>query len=234
MNKLHTILVFGAIFAAGLGAVSVNDQAISAFITPTVLESNSQGISLLGHVEFVVHDSEGNIVKYAQSDNLITTTGGDCIAAELFLGSSVGVCGALGTWDFIAIGNATTSDSVVGDDRMDEDSGEDGLAAVGSVHTGEMARKQVTPSFNTGGANTIVTLTTATPFTFSGTLNNGNATIVTQSALFSEGATISTTTGETTVLGTTEMLAVQNLPSSISVTDGDSLTVTWTITIATG
>ena len=229
MNKLHTILVFGAIFAAGLGAVSVNDQAISAFITPTVLDSNSQGISLLGHVEFVVRDSAGNIIQYAQGDNLITTTGGDCIAGELF-GGTPGDCQNLGTWDFIAIGNMTSPALDVGDFRLDDTTDEDGLSTQGSGHDGEMARKQVTPGIDVTGSNTIVTLVnTGDAFTFTTT----NATTITQSGIFSEGATLNSN-GETTVIGNSELLAIQNLSPTVVVSNGDSLTVTWVITIGTG
>ena len=235
MNKLHTILVFGAIFAAGLGTVSVNDQAISAFITPVQYESTSQGIMMFGHVEFVVHDSEGNIVQYAQGDNIIVETGGDCIAAQLFKTAAVGKCDTLGNFDFIAIGNVTSPSIAVGDEQLEADDGgtEDGLAAVGTEHSGEMARKQVTANVDVSGTNAVVTLTNSgDAFSFTGTANNGNATIITQSALFNAGGTPNSN-GETTVIGG-EMLAAQDLSPAVTVGNGDSLTVTWTVTIGTG
>ena len=214
MNKLHTILVFGAIFAAGLGAVSVNDQAISAFIIPAQFESYSQGILMLGHVEIVVHDSEGNVVQYSQGDNIIVTTGGDCIASALFSGGNVGDCTSFGNFDYIAIGNGTGSTVAVGDFRLDPQS-DDGIAISGSVHEGEMARKQVAPGFNVVGTDTVVTLSNTSAFTFTTT----NATIIEQSALFNANGSPNSN-GETTAIGG-EILAMQDLTPAVIVSDGD-------------
>jgi len=226
--------MFGAIFAAALGTVMVNDQAISAFIAPAYYESNSQGIMIQGHVEYLVHDSEGNIVQYAQGDNMIVETGGDCIATELFFGTGQGLCSAAdATFDFIAIGNSTTGVIAVDDTRLDEDSGEDGLSVVGTEHTGEMARKQATVTPNFAGTNFIVTLVNSgDAFTFTGTANNGNATVITQSALFNAAGNPNGNGETQTINGL--MLAAQDLSPTVTVSDGDSLTVTWEITIGTG
>lgn len=229
MKRLQTTLLFGAIFAAALGTVMVNDQAISAFIAPAYYESNSQGIMIQGHVEYLVHDSEGNIVQYAQGDNMIVETGGDCIASAIFTGASEGLCTTLGNFDFIAIGNSTTGTITVGDQQLDEDSGEDGLSVIGTVHTGEMARKQVTPSVDVTGSNAIVTLSNSgNAFSFTST----NATIIEQSALYNLSGTPNAN-GESTVIGG-EMLAAQDLSTAVTVANGDTLTVTWTVTIGTG
>jgi len=229
MKRLQTTLVFGVIFAAALGTVMVNDHAISAFIAPVQYESYSQGMMLSGHVEMIVHDSEGNIVQYSQGDNLITTIGGDCIANELFdSAGSVGACTSLGDWDFIAIGNGTAN-AAVGDAQMDGTG--DGLAcfACGDSNTvGEMARKQANVSFNTGGANTIVTLTNSlSPFDFV----TANATTVTQSALFNANGSPNGNGESTAING--DILAIKDLAPAVTVADGDSLTVTWTVTINT-
>ena len=235
MNKLHTILVFGAIFAAGLGTISVNDQAISAFITPVQYESTSQGLMMTGHVEFIVRDSEGNIVQYAQADNMIMEGGGDCIASALFSGSPAGKCDSLTIWNYIAIGNATGGEIAVAESQLDDGGSGDGLAisAEDADHTGEMARKKVTPVPNFDGTNVIVTLTNSgDPFTFKGTASNGNATIITQSALFNADGDPNSNGETTNIEG--EMLAAQDLSSDVTVSDGDSLTVTWEITVGTG
>ena len=184
---------------------------------------------MLGHVEFVVHDSEGNIVQYAQGDNLITTTGSDCIASEIF-GGTLGDCGAIGTFDFIAIGNGTGSSVAVGDVRLNESSGDDGFSTTGSVHNGEMARKQATITPDTTGSDTKITLVNSgDPFTFTTT----NATIIRQSGLYSEGGVLDSN-GATTGFGASELLAIQDLSPTVTVGDGDSLTVTWVVTIGSG
>jgi len=92
-----------------------------------------------------------------------------------------------------------------------------------------MARKQVTPSFNTGGTNNIVTLVnTGNAFTFTAT----NATTVTQAGLYNAGGTPNSN-GETTVIGG-ELLAAKDLSPTVAVSSGDSLTVTWTVTVGSG
>ena len=97
-----------------------------------------------------------------------------------------------------------------------------------------MARKQVTPTFTPAvtGTGTIVVLDTSSdPFDFSTSNATGN---IMQSGIFNgpEAAT-DATTGECTTLGTTSMFAIQNLSttSGISVSQGDSLSVRWTITV---
>jgi len=235
MKRLQTILMFGAIFAAALGTVMVNDQAISAFIAPAQYESNSQGILMQGHVEYVVRNSEGNIVQYAQGDNMIVQTGGDCIATEIFFTSAVGACSqANATWEYIAIGNSTSGTIAVTDTQLNEDSGEDGLAAAGTEHTGEMARKLATVSEDVSDTFVVVTIAnTGDAFSFTGTLNDGNATTIEQSALFSQDGSPNPATGETTAING-DMLAAQDLATAVTVANGDTLTVTWTVTIGTG
>lgn len=230
MNRLQTTLVFGAIFAAVLGTtLTVDGLPVTQFVTAS--QPTSSGITMLGHVEMIVHDSEGNIVQYSQGDNMIVETGGDCIARALFdSATTVGLCDtAIADWEYIAIGNGTGSAVAVGDTQLDESSADDGLSTTGTVHNGEMARKLVTPSFDVTGTNAIVTLTnSADPFDFV----TNNATTVEQSALYNAAGTANAN-GETTALGG-DILALQDLSPAVTVGDGDSLTVTWTVTVGTG
>ena len=134
--------------------------------------------------------------------------------------------------NYIAIGNANGGEIAVAESQLDASGGGNGVAIDGPTGAGgEMARKLVTPDIDvTAKTNAVVTLTNEDdPFTFKGTRN---ATTITQSALFNASGDPNPE-GETTSING-EMLAAQDLSPSVTVTDGDSLTVTWTITIGTG
>ena len=96
-----------------------------------------------------------------------------------------------------------------------------------------MARKQVTPTFTaaTGGTGTIVVLDTSSdPFDFGAGNATGN---IQQSGVFNGPEATFTANGECATLGNTSMFSIQNLSAltGISVSDGDSLSVKWTITV---
>lgn len=239
MNRLKTIVLFAGIFAIGLGAVSLNDSsAISLSIlaaTPQIQTQNEVG--MLGHVEYKLMDSEGQIIKYAQGDNTVVHTGMDCVSRLVFENSTSTVCPAGNNeFQYIAIGNFTTptQDPPFNTNTAIEVS-DSGCADSGT--TGEMARKQVTPTFTaaTGNTGTIVVLDTAaagsTPFDFGASNSSNN---ITQSGVFNgANGSVITATGECLTLGGASMFALQNLATTtgISVSAGDSLSVKWTITV---
>ena len=98
---------------------------------------------------------------------------------------------------------------------------------------GEMAGKQVVPSFTPAitGTGTVVVLDTSSDlFDFSASNSTG---AIMQSGIFNGPEGALNANGECTTLGTTSMFAVQdlNLDTGITVSNGDSLPVKWTITV---
>lgn len=176
---------------------------------------------MTGHVETVVRDSDGNIKEYRQSDNVIVNTGENCVAKLLFqddgagagLGSGTGTSACIGSlnqpWTSIVLGNDTTAASGTQTGLGVEHRGNSLVRAKATTIT-------FTNSTTASGASTdrsIVTL--AKTFTN----NSGGSNTVSESGLFNS-----------TTVGAGGMFARQQF-SAITLSSGDSLTVTWTINI---
>lgn len=231
MNRLKTIALFAGIFAISLGAVSLSGNSATALMVSAEPQTQTTEFGILGHVEYQVLDSTGTVKQYLQGDNIVTISGKDCVSRMVFENATGGVtCVNQNEFQYIAIGNQTTGGTPANTLAALEVS-DAGCADSGT--DGEMARKQVTPTFTPAvtGTGTIVVLDTSSdPFDFS--VSNSTGAIM-QSGIFNgeEGST--NVNGECLTLGTTSMFAVQDLNSDtgITVSDGDSLSVKWTITV---
>jgi hypothetical protein len=227
MNRLKTIGLFAGIFAITMGAISLSDTSESFFMVSTIPQSQ-ENVGMLGHVEYTVRDTSDNIKSYMQTDNIVTTQGKDCVAQGMFdSGETVDQCtSGTALFNYIAIGNHTTGGVPVNTLTALEVS-DSGCADSGT--DGEMARKLIDPTFVSTGSSTVVTLDTVDSFDF----DLSNATIVMQSGVFNADETAANVFGECTTVGTADMFAVQdlNLDAGITVSDGDSLSVKWTITV---
>ncbi len=176
-------------------------------------------------------------------------TNSECIAFSGFF-SYVGIGnGTIPTVDGsnprIGSGNSTLADDT---DNVTANCADDGAGTgAGISGGGDMARRNVTATFVTSGTTTVVTLDTSAagsdgPFTF----DVGNATNVIDSGLFNgdytggpDGAThtcggaILGNSDTANVNGGWNMFSRQllNDDTGITVSDGDSLSVKWTITV---
>jgi len=234
MNRLKTIVLFAGIFGIGLGAISLSGISATTLMVSAAPQPQTDGFGMLGHVEYKVIDSTGVIKHYQQGDNIVVISGKDCVAQLIFENSTTQVC-PLGNNEFqhIAIGNFTSGGVPVNTlSELESTVADQDCATTGD--SGEMARKTVTPQFTAAvtGTGTVVVLdTSSSPFDFG--LSNSTANIM-QSGIFNEPETADdSTTGECTTLGASTMFSVQDLNAAtgISVSDGDSLSVKWTITV---
>jgi hypothetical protein len=169
---------------------------------------------MIGHVTYEVRGVDGQIKHYFQSDNVITNLGKDCSAAAIF-DSTDAACTNLGNFAYIAIGNATSATAEVGDPALDTslDNG------------GEMDRSELIDalidSATTNPSGTVVSIATATPFSFEYLGSLG--TSVTQSGLFDDPDAEEG-----------NMFAIRDISpgtGGLQVTNADTLSVTWTITL---
>ena len=234
MNRLKTIVLFAGIFAIGLGAVSLNDSSATSLSILAATPQTQNAVSMLGHVEYKIMDSEGQIIKYAQGDNTVVHAGMDCVSRLVFENSTGTVCAeGNNEFQFIAIGNGSAAVDPPVNTNTELITTSAGNCASSSVD-GEMARKQVTPSFTaaTGSTGTVVVLDTVNdPFDFGASNATSN---ITQSGVFN-GPELTTDNERqcTGAIGAASMFAIQNLATTtgISVSAGDSLSVKWTITV---
>jgi len=109
MKKSTSIGMLAAIaFAVGMTGVNLSDGTNA--LQNTSPSSTAEGASILGHIELIQTDSEGNILSYQQTDNAIVSEGRFCTAMLLFGPNSqctATTAAGLGNFTAIAIGNGS-------------------------------------------------------------------------------------------------------------------------------
>ena len=198
-------------FAVGL-IVSTEGSPIAIFLAPAAQEDNKVGF--LGHVEFVHKNALGEIIGYFQSDNLIMDRGNDCISELGFDSANTGgACsGTPAEFQHIGVGDATcVSCEVTTRNTLQNEIG------------ARRADTSIAAFTGSAGAGTTVVINTETPFTFTAVNETNN---IFEAGLFDTGPTIDTGNA----------FAIRNVTATspnpgIDVNNGDTLDVTWTITV---
>jgi len=236
-----TIVLLAGILVVGILSLSGNSP-VSLMVAST---PQSEQFGMLGHVEYKVMDSSGNIVQYKQGDNLVTNDGKDCVAQKMF--GIVGSCNYVYSGDefnYIGIGNGTSTAVDITDKTLADADGNDQRGTCASTSVGgEMARLQVTATHTpaTESTGAIVTLDTyENPFTF----DASNATTVIDSGIFNDEywftPNVEYDSYTRCPVGSYQgvdddwsMFARQLAKGAdgIAVNDGDTLTIKWVITI---
>lgn len=206
MNNRMTIALFGTVVAIAAGVISTGAYSELSIQSNDVLPA--QGFNILGHAEYIVTDSGGNIKAYQQTDNFVAREGKDCVANMLFLNNTMSICSPSASFtgfNYIAIGNGTGAAAET-------------ATALSTTSGGEVARStQLVPTFTDAATNaesSRVALTYA--FTIDDTIGS---TTVRDSGLFD------TSSGG-------NMFAILDIPSGgVGVASGDQLTVNWQIDI---
>ena len=207
--KRHTSLVLlGTVIATAVGILSVSAFSATPLMVAQSTSITQESNPILGHVTYVIRDSDGDIKSYIQSDNLVTRRGKDCATTVMFRYNATSPCDAnqstgAGTsltngFNWIAIGNGTNA---VADT--------DTVLPIGGTGGGEKQRLQSLPALtaSTGGSATAVMSQT---YSFTA----GTATTIRNSGLFDASSS-------------GNLFADQAI--NVPVSNGDSLTVTWTI-----
>ena len=235
MKTIHTIALFAGVFAVAMGTITLNGISATPLMTVGTPQTNDI-VGMLGHVEYAVSDSEGFITAYKQADNIVVETGKDCVAKLIFENSTTDVdatCGSANEFQHIGVGNFTVT-GVVNATMTHLDADDAGAAnCASSTVNAEMARKTVSVNITpaTGGTGSVVVLDTSvgnSAFSF----DSSNATTVYQSGVFdvAEGTASEVCSGTPP---TSNLFSIQDLngDTGISVNNGDSLSVKWTITV---
>ncbi len=240
---MFAVIAAVAMTSIGLSGVSATPLMVSS------VPQNQEGWGMLGHVEYTLMN-DGKIKGYYQSDNVVVDNGKNCVADLVFGATSTPTgdnCSASPSqFTFIGIGNGTGASAGAAfldvQQLTNATEADLGCAEDGGPGTGELARRAATVSVNAeadagGTTGAKVQLITTVPFDFV----TANATIVHESAIFN-GASLGDAAGDDACNEATgpgdagvnwDMFSIQKLnpTSGITVTDGDSLSVKWTITI---
>lgn len=246
MKRITSIVLFASIFAVAVRTLGLSGNTSTLMIS--AVPQTQENVGMLGHVEYKVLNEFGDIKAYMQNDNIVVIAGIDCAAQHLFFNTggqtNDGTCIAdSAAFTHIGIGNGTISGAgthlgVANATLASATDGDGVCSASGGTGTsggGDMAKRNVTATTDTGLTSRIVTLdTSSAPFTF----DTSNATAVIDSAIFNADYNGSPTNGQcpsTQTAGTHwNMFSRQLLNgiTGISVSNGDSLSVKWTITIS--
>ena len=228
MNSKTTIVGLVAAIAVLSGAMGLS--VTGAFSDPKLMTSNAATGFLIGHVEIEATNANGELFAYRQSDNEVVDDGEQCILKMLFgtsgmtndgrgeylattsdgsISATVGACTGIltGAWDIIAIGEGTTTPDDTDVILQTE------FTSVTGAGLERSAATTKTWTNGTGATTTKIVMKN----TFTST--SGDTESVTESGLFNS-----------TVVAGSGMLAHQTF-TAVSLTSGDSITVTWTFTV---
>ena len=220
MNKASSFGMLAAIaFAVGMAGINFSDGTI-AMHSDTDTANTAAGVSMLGHIELIQTDSEGNILSYQQTDNAIMNEGRNCTATLLFGVNSTSCAhsvGNIGKYRVIAISNGTAfasgntqtffsseMNSTSNAEGMDRATGTATFTAPATTGTGDSADVRISKQFTYDGSQASNVMTAAGLF---------------NSTVFNDDTNDS-------------VFAMKNFPSSVTMNPGDQLTVNWDISIA--
>lgn len=230
MKTTYVVALIAAISAVSIGAISMNEFTVPLAIASASPESGT----MMGHVEYILRDADGNIKSYTQGDNMVVNRGDDCSIAYMFQPTSTtggaDVCTNFNPagFHFIGIGNGTITVDAADTTLLDAGATTVATSAADGLMSVRWDNNTAATASSNGGT---VVIATESPFTFSTSGAATNATTVTAAGLFDNTcSTQSTTTGVCTAnTGVMNMFSAQSI--SVAVSDGDSLSVTWTITV---
>ncbi len=203
MTKSKLLIPFGiAIFAvAGLLLNS------GGFTTVTQANKLTESPFMLGHIELIAKDNNGNIKAYRQTDNLVVNTGKSCAAVHIFgvptNSTQSTACGGQTAAAFNAIGIGTATAVAAGDTAL-------------GAQVGSRAQNNGTSS-----ASLINATTPSTPYySLQDQFRPGVSTIA-ESGIFDQVAT-----------GTGSHMFAHQTFTGITLGATDTLTVTWRVTLS--
>lgn len=211
-NKL-SIIALVAIVAVSAGLVGYASST-SEVVSPATSFASSALVS--GQMTLELRDSEGNLKAYRQTDNVITANGENCVAKALFAPArytaggvtSGGTCvGAITVpFSFIALGTGTTQEQNT-DNNMQSQTSVSGLGIASGTVT-------FTNSTGSGTPSTASVVSIAKTFTA-----GAGPTNISEAGLFNGTD------------GSLNGMFAHKTFTPITVNNGDSLAVTWTINI---
>jgi len=236
MNRQKSIAFFAVIAAIAMTTIGLTDFSSTSL---AILPSESEDVVMLGHVEYTVFDPSNEIKHYMQGDNAVANEGKDCVGALAFGAQGAGNCiDTTSKFTWIAVGNGTTVGTIPATTslvQLTNSSATDGCGYGAAAYAGELGRMNDTSvvynAISNNGGPTGSKIEIETPVAFD--IVAGNATTIFQSAIYNAENTQTTGQCTTVTKAAQNMFSIQELnpTTGIAVTEGDSLSVKWTITI---
>ena len=211
--KQPQIIALTAVLAVAVGMVGINGASGDIFGLNTNPEvSTYEGQAYKGHIIVKHFDSEGNLISYQQTDNLVNDAGINC-GANLLFGTDFANCTTPAVFDDIALSLNTVGTFAAADTTLVNEC--DGSTDV--CGAGLDARQAGTVTANlvaSAGGDGIVEIQA----TFTKTA--GSAVTINSAGLFDATAT-----------ETGNMFAERAFSTGVTLSTNDSIQVTWLITM---
>ena len=214
-NSKNIGILAAVVFTVGIVGFNFSDGVIG--LEDNVSLATMEGAVMMGHLEVIHADGDGNIISYQQMDNAIMNIARNCVPNMLFGPTANDVCtdDTPGVYNQIGLGNGT---AIASDNNaillmVDEITEGDGLNRADPT-TGPTVTNTADATGTTGGASTT---RISAQFTYTGS-EAGN-TIVT-AGLFNG-----------TAITSGDVFAIKNFATAVPLNNGDLLTVNWDISI---
>ena len=205
----QTKLALSAVMIVAVGLFGANFVSGSDMTSENEIDAFVASSPVYGHVTIVHKDPSGNILSYQQTDNIVTIEGKDCAIERLFGTSGAGDCKAGSINDlFNLVGLVTgTEDPTINSNATQAN----GFVARDYSDSG--LAPNTADSVTTTGATSSVGAKMDILETFTATDDGNN---VDMSVLYNAGE---------------DALFAAKKFSAVVLNNGDTLTVTWTITL---
>lgn len=205
------------VFAVGMVGFNLSDGTFGT--NQEEISPMASTAGMVGHIEAIHTDSQGNIISYVQTDNAITNKGINCTLAKVFgISYDASHCPAdPGTYNHIGLVNAT-----IDGEGLNINATSGSLLYPDGASNGLGPASDSTITFNTvasGGA------------AGAGDQTRGTDAEVLISTAFTSTGDSHAVVGATLQNGTENagIFAYKDFPSSITLNNGDTLTVNWQI-----
>ena len=209
--KHPQIIVLTSILAVAVGMVGINGASDDVFgLTNNPDVSTYEGYAYQGHIVVKHFDSEGNLVSYQQTDNLVNDAGKNC-SANLLFGTSFANCTSPTLFDDIALSTNDGTGFLAADTFLANEC--DGTPDCGTGLNARLAGTVSADTVASAGGSAVAQIQA----TFTKTA--GGAITIESAGLFD-----ATTSGN--------MFAERAFSSGVTLNTNDSIQVTWLITLA--
>ncbi len=203
----QTKLALSAVMIVAVGLIGTNFVTGSEMTDQEKINAYVDSSSVYGHITIVHSDPDGNILAYAQTDNIVTNQGKDCMAERLFGGTAGSVCAAVSTTDqFNRIGLFSGATFVL----------EDTAALETPIIAAGLGLASGTVTTNTAAAGTGTTVVNGAMADIAKTFTATATQAVDGAGLYNAGD---------------DALFAGQVFSSVTLNNLDTLAVTWTITL---
>ena len=215
----QTKLALSAVMIVAIGLIGTNLVTGSEMTDQEKLDVNQDLGSIYGHITAIHSDSDGNIVSYVQTDNLVANIGKDCMAELVFASAGGASCESAvsAKYSTIVLYDGTsfpvTTNVSLANGLLTNDVEEASFTGLGFV---QGTVTEDTAAFGTGYVD-----------------GTGSTTKITNTFTASTGVSGKNIDGAALLDDNTppqSVLAGQQF-TAVSLTDGDTLAITWLITL---